>query len=140
MNSKKKNNGSSIKKTAGAVKAKPRYKGFLYLLPENTPACELMRKLEFLSPDALEIWPELDILEITTENGTITFEDMMEGMYPEDEKLLRELKLKKIYACDYSEADRELTGKIMSIYLESFGGIMGSDTDDFKPYMSLEEL
>ena len=118
----------------------PQYLDFLYLLPKKAKAKELGSVLSFLKKGSLEIWDEECVLEITTENGTITFEDIRDSLEREDEKTLANLRMKQVISCDYDVADRELVRKVMAAFIEKFGGRIGSDTEDFTPFLNTEEL
>ena len=54
--------------------AKPKEGSFLYLLPEEISAKQLHDGLDFLEAKQLEVWTELNLLEVTADEGTITFE------------------------------------------------------------------
>ena len=142
------------KSTDKADEKAPQYLDFLYLLPKKTKAKELGSVLSFLKKGSLEIWDEECVLEITTEHGTITFEDtditdpkvninfedIRDSLEREDEKTLSELRMKQVISCDYEAADRELVRKVMATFIEKFGGKIGSDTEDFTPFLNTEEL
>ena len=131
---------SQRKSTDKADEKAPQYLDFLYLLPKKTKAKELGSVLSFLKKGSLEIWDEECVLEITTEHGTITFEDIRDSLEREDEKTLSELRMKQVISCDYEAADRELVRKVMTTFIEKFGGKIGSDTEDFTPFLNTEEL
>lgn len=116
------------------------YCSFLYMLPAMVNAGQLAEALS-LDKKAVELWMEANILEITLTNGTLTFEDMMEEMNgAEDAALLTELKIKQVYACDYEAADRDEVKRILQDLTEQFGGLLASDTEDFKPFLEVAEL
>lgn len=141
MSDKKKNTKKAApKKTASVKKVEPVYRSFLYLMPEDTSAAAICEKLDFLPEDALEVWTELNIVEITVENRTITLESLIEELYDEDLELLEKLSMKQLYTCEYAEEDRELMVKIMQTLTENFDGKFGSDTEDFEPFLSLAEI
>ena len=119
---------------------KPREGSFLYLLPENTSAKELHDELDFLNEKQLEVWTELNLLEITTDDGTVTFEDMRENLSEDDFRTLECLGIKKVYAVDYYLADKSVLCKVMEELLSKFGGKIGSDTEDFQPFISVKEI
>lgn len=132
------NKGSN--KVAEKVTVKE-YKSFLYMLPETITAKELADKLAFMERETIEVWTEVNLLELTLEKGTLTFEDMMEDLSgAEDVALLEELKVKQVYACDYEASDAENVQKIMQCLIEAVGGILASDTENFEPFMKVEEL
>lgn len=128
------------KKIVAVKKQEPVYKSFLYLIPEDVSARALLEKLDFFPEEALEIWPEIDILEITIEDRTITFESLKEDLYEEDLEILEQMGIKEVYLFEYAENDKSMMQKIMNLYQESFGGKIGSDTDDFSPFLTVAEL
>ena len=132
--------GKGTGKIAGNTSAKE-YRSFLYMLPGNITAKELAEKLDFMEKEAVEVWTEVNLLELTLGNGTFTFEDMMEDLSStEDVALLEKLNVKQVYACDYEASDAENVQKIMKCLIETVGGFMGSDTEDFEPFVKVEEL
>ena len=137
---KKQKNNRNGNKVAEKVPVKE-YKSFLYMLPENITAKEMAGKLPFMEREAVEVWTEVNLLELTLENGTFTFEDMMEDLNgEEDAALLEKLEVKQVYACDYEASDAESVQKIMKCLIETVGGFMASDTEDFEPFVKVEEL
>ena len=137
---KRQKNNRNGNKVAEKVPVKE-YKSFLYMLPENITAKEMAGKLPFMEREAVEVWTEVNLLELTLENGTFTFEDMMEDLNgEEDAALLEKLEVKQVYACDYEASDAESVQKIMKCLIETVGGFMASDTEDFEPFVKVEEL
>lgn len=116
------------------------FRSFLYLLPGRTSAKDFAGALTFIDKKALEIWEEEIVLEITTPNGAITFEDIRDSLGKEDQKVLNDLRIKQVMACDYESSDAELVKQIMTAFLKALGGRIGSDTEDFQPFLSIEEL
>lgn len=116
------------------------YRSFLYMLPGTVTAAELANVLDFISPEAVEIWTEINLLELSLENGTLTFEDMMSQLGNGDEALLKDLKVSQVYACDYEAGDRQMVQKIVGSLQNKYGGFLASDTEDFKPFLKTEEL
>lgn len=120
--------------------SKPKEGSFLYLLPEDISAKKLHDALSFLNAKQLEVWTELNLLEVTADEGTITFEDMRESLSEEDVRMLDGLGFKKVYAADYYLGDKSLLHKIMETFISDFGGKIGSDTEDFRPFMEIKEI
>ena len=111
--------------TAKAMQKTPakEYRSFLYMLPDMITAKELAEKTDFVAKESIEVWTEVNLLEITLENGTLTFEDMMEDLSSAgDAALLEKLKVKQVYVCDYEALDAGNVQKIMRSLLESAGG------------------
>ena len=111
--------------------SKPKEGSFLYMLPEDISAKKLHDALGFLNAKQLEVWTELNLLEVTADEGTITFEDMRESLSEEDVRM---------YAADYYLGDKSLLHKIMETFISDFGGKIGSDTEDFRPFMEIKEI
>jgi len=141
MNSNK--SGTMTQNTAVKGKEKkkaPEYRSFLLLLPKKTSAKDLAKTLTFLDKKDVEIWEEECILEITTQKGTITFEDIKDSLEKEDKAVLNDLRMKQVIACDYSSEDAAIVRRIMEILLETFGGKLATDSEDFTPFLTVEEL
>lgn len=133
--------GTSKAKSGGKASAsKPKEGSFLYLLPDETSAKELHGALDFLNEKQLEVWTELNLLEVTVDEGTVTFEDMKDNLNGEDFKTLEALAVKKVYAVDYYLSDRGVLRKIMEALISKFGGKIGSDTEDFQPFLNIREI
>ena len=113
---------------------------FLYLLPEEITAMQLRDALNFLDEKQLEVWTEINLLEVTTDEGTITFEDMMDSLNEGDISTLDKLGMKKVYAVDYALTDKSSLYKVMESLIEKYSGKTGSDTEDFQPFMSIKNL
>lgn len=117
------------------------FQSCLYMLPVSADVKQLVQALPFVPKEAIEIWTEVNILEVTLENGTLTLEDMMQDISgTEDTELLAELKVQQVYACDYETADKKAVQRILQSLIEQFGGFLGSDTEDFQPFIKVEEL
>lgn len=116
------------------------YKSFLYLMPKEVSAIDMAKELAFIPKDKIEVWDEEGVIEITMEETAITFENIMESLDKADEKVLNGLKQKVVFACDYEKNDAKTVKEIMKIWLEKFEGKIGADTEDFSPFMTVEEL
>ncbi len=137
----KSKNMDKNKKKAELVQQERTYCSVLYMMPVEATAKQLAETLGYLARETVEIWTEVNLLEITLENGTLTFEDMMPQMErPEDAQLLAKLQVSQVYACDYEASDKAAVRKIMETLIENFGGFMASDTEDFTPFIKPEEL
>ena len=130
--------GSSVKNAKKAPAKELR--DFLYLLPKRTNAKSLAKTLTFLEKKNVEIWEDECVLEITTEGSTITFEDIRDSLEKEDAKKLSDLRMKQVLSCDYESTDAETVRKVMAAFLKEFGGKIASDTEDFTPFLEIEEL
>ena len=136
--------GKKKKINKGASKALPQKEeslSFLYMLPAEADVRALAEALDFLDEAAVEIWTEINLMELTLLGGAMTFEDMMADMQGEtDASLLAALQVKQVYACDYEARDREAVRRIMEELIEKLGGFIASDTEDFRPFLQPGEL
>ncbi len=117
-------------------------KSFLYLLPEKHTAEELAQVLTDAGFDKkkVEIWKEINLLELTPENGSVYVEDFEESLRKEDEDTLSRLGMQQVYSVTYPAEEAKSVKEIMQKWQASFGGKLGSDTEDFAPFLTIEEL
>lgn len=117
-------------------------KSFLYLLPEKHTAEELAQVLTDAGFDKkkVEIWKEINLLELTLENGSVYVEDFEESLRKEDEDTLSGLGMQQVYSVTYPAEDAKSVKEIMQKWQASFDGKLGSDTEDFAPFLTIEEL
>lgn len=117
-------------------------KSFLYLLPEKHTAEELAQVLTDVGFDKkkVEIWKEINLLELTLENGSVYVEDFEESLRKEDEDTLSGLGMQQVYSVTYPAEEAKSVREIMQKWMASFGGKSGSDTEDFTPFLTIEEL
>lgn len=128
------------KQASKSKPAKPKEGSFLYLLPDEISAKQLHDGLDFLEAKQLEVWTELNLLEVTADEGTITFEDMRDNLGEEDSGTLAGMGMKKVYAVDYYLSDNGILRKVMETLISKFGGKIGSDTEDFQPFMKVSGI
>ena len=117
-------------------------KSFLYLLPEKHTAEALAQVLTDVGFDKkkVEIWKEINLLELTLENGSVYVEDFEESLRKEDEDTLSGLGMQQVYSVTYPAEEAKSVREIMQKWMASFGGKLGSDTEDFTPFLTIEEL
>lgn len=117
-------------------------KSFLYLLPEKHTAEELAQVLTDAGFDKkkVEIWKEINLLELTLENGSVYVEDFEESLRKEDEDTLSGLGMQQVYSVTYPAEEAKSVKEIMQKWQSSFEGKLGSDTEDFAPFLTIEEL
>jgi len=117
-------------------------KSFLYLLPEKHTAEELAQVLTDAGFDKkkVEIWKEINLLELTLEKGSVYAEDFEESLRKEDEDTLSGLGMQQVYSVTYPAEDAKSVKEIMQKWQASFDGKLGSDTEDFAPFLTIEEL
>ena len=117
-------------------------KSFLYLLPEKHTAEELAQVLTDAGFDKkkVEIWKEINLLELTLENSSVYVEDFEESLRKEDEDTLSGLGMQQVYSVTYPAEEAKSVKEIMQKWQASFDGKLGSDTEDFAPFLTIEEL
>ncbi len=116
-------------------------KSCLLMLPVEAAAQQLAKALPDVKSEAVEIWKEANIMEIALEGETLTFEDIMPDLgEAEDMELLSVLGVKQVYACDYEVSDSKQVKDILKSLIEGLGGFLASDTEDFKPFLTPEEI
>lgn len=117
-------------------------KSFLYLLSEKHTAEELAQVLTDAGFDKkkVEIWKEINLLELTLENGSVYVEDFEESLRKEDEDTLSGLGMQQVYSVTYPTEEAKSVKEIMQKWQASFDGKLGSDTEDFAPFLTIEEL
>lgn len=117
-------------------------KSFLYLLPEKHTAEELAQVLTDAGFDKkkVEIWKEINLLELTLEKGSVYVEDFEESLRKEDEDSLSGLGMQQVYSVTYPAEEAKSVKEIMQKWQASFDGKLGSDTEDFAPFLTIEEL
>lgn len=117
-------------------------KSFLYLLPEKHTAEELAQVLTDAGFDKkkVEIWKEINLLELTLENGSVYVEDFEESLRKEDEDILSGLGMQQVYSVTYPAEEAKSVKEIMQKWQAFFGGKLGADTEDFAPFLTIEEL
>ena len=117
-------------------------KSFLYLLPEKHTAEELAQVLTDAGFDKkkVEIWKEINLLELTLEKGSVYVEDFEESLRKEDEDTLSGLGMQQVYSMTYPAEEAKSVKEIMQKWQASFDGKLGSDTEDFAPFLTIEEL
>lgn len=114
---------------------------FLYMLPVSANVRKLADALDFVDESRVEIWTEVNLMELALQGGVMTFEDLMPDIRgAEDERLLGELAVKQLYACDYEARDSAEVKRIMETLTEKLGGFIASDTEDFRPFLQIGEL
>lgn len=98
-----------------------------------------VKELEKCLIDKLEeihVWPEIGIMELNLPNGkTADVETLTEFIDDEEDlKFMDEQNVKSVYAITVEE---DALGELMDCvkcWIEEYGGLLCSDSDDFAPY------
>lgn len=83
----------------------------------------------------VELWDELNIMELELSNqNQVDFEMITTGFSePEDTIFLEKHNIKTIYAVTLEQSDLAIMKPYFAKLVENFGGLVCSDTQDFKP-------
>ena len=129
------------KKVTTAKKTVKKILEFYYMSPKEMTAKELSLCLKCLPEDAVEVWTELNLMEVVMENDSLIFQDGRECFEdPLDLEFIEKNGIKSIYQMSYDEADQELVRKVMKEILEAMDGMVCCDTDDFEQIYKLGKI
>lgn len=133
----KKNKLSPSAKNLGKSVVKAKRKEileFYYMTPQKTDAKDISLCIETIPQEKIEVWRELNLLEIVMTADSLIFQDAKECFEdPLDLEYIREHHIETIYQISYDKEDSDLVKKVMKEILEKKGGFICSDTEDFEP-------
>lgn len=91
----------------------------------------LLDKLE-----EIHVWPEIGIMELTlSDEKTADVETLTEYMDDEEDlKFMEEQQIKSVYAITVGEDALEELKDCVKCWIEEYGGLLCSDSDDFTPF------
>ena len=113
---------------------------YYYFTDQPVSAKELSLCIRSVAADHLEVWRELNILEVVLGHDSLVFQDAREVFEdPEDLKFLEEHHITSLYTTDYNSLDEAAAFQVYKEILTAFGGMLCSDTDDFTPMWVLSE-
>lgn len=136
MNPKKKfAQGKNAEKKVTTVKKKAKkILEFYYMSPKEMTAKEMSLCIKSMPEDAVEVWTQLNLMEVVMENDSLIFQDGRECFEdPLDLEFIEKNGIKSIYQMSYDEADQECVIKVMKEILTQMDGMVCCDTDDFEP-------
>ena len=141
MKSKKTNEKKlSTKVTAVKKNVKNIYE-FYYMSPTEMNAREWSLCIASVPEEQVEIWTELNLVEVVLANDSLIFQDARECFVdPLDLEYIRDNDIKTIYQISYDAMDQSVVRIVMKEILEQKGGRICSDTDDFEPVFTLENV
>ena len=106
----------------------------LYMAKQEVTVKDLERPL-IDKLEEIHVWPEIGIMELNLPSGVIadveTLTEYMDDV--EDLKFMEERQLKSVYAITVEEQALEELKKYVKDWIKEYGGILCSDSDDFKP-------
>lgn len=141
MKSKKTNEKKLSKKVTAVKKNVKNIYEFYYMSPTEMNARELSLCIASVPEEQVEIWTELNLVEVVLANDSLIFQDARECFVdPLDLEYIRDNDIKTIYQISYDAMDQSVVRIVMKEILEQKGGRICSDTDDFEPVFTLENV
>lgn len=135
------NNKKGAKKVTAVKKNVKKILEFYFMSPSEMDAKALSLCVKSVPEDAVEVWKELNLVEVVMANDSLIFQDARECFIdPLDLEFIREHNFKTIYQISYDEQDQMLVRKVLKEILEQKGGIVCSDTDDFEPIYTKDNV
>ena len=128
-------------KTVIVPKKKTKILEYYYMTPEQTDAKELTTLIKSVDEEKIDVWPELNLMEVVLDRDSLIFQDGRECFVdPLDLEFLEERKIQSIYVVSYEESDALKAKKVIKEILEAKGGFICSDTEDFEPMYTVETI
>ncbi|BCN32438.1 hypothetical protein [Anaeromicropila herbilytica] len=91
--------------------------------------------------EEVQLWDELNILQLELKNqNTVEFEPMQPFKDAKDIEFLEQSNVKTIYALTIEESDFKDMQEMFKGLLLELGGFYATDTDDFNPVYSVDNL
>ena len=124
-----------------AQKRKKNILEFYYMTPEQTDAKELTTLIHSVDEEKVDVWQELNLLEVVLDSDSLIFQDGRECFVdPLDLQFIEEHHIKSIYVVSYEEGDSVKARQVIKEILEAKGGFICSDTEDFEPMFTAETI
>lgn len=123
------------KKPQKAVKAKIKeILEFYYMIPGETNVKNLSGLIESIPEEQVEIWTELNLMEIVMTSDSLIFQDAWSCFEdPLDLAFFKEHEIGTIYHMSFEKDDLALVKTVMKELISKAGGFVASDSDDFLP-------
>ncbi len=114
---------------------------FYYLTPSDVKVKELSAVIKSVAQDQVEIWPDLNLMEVVLESDSLIFQDARECFIdPLDQEYFEAEGIVSMYTVSYEIQDEKTAKSVLREILQNFGGFIGSDTDDFEPKFTEDTL
>ena len=114
---------------------------YYYFLKEELPVKQLQLAVGDDYFDKADVWPELNLMEVVMDFDSLIFQDADDCFVdPEDIRDLEAMGVRKKYQISFDAADIEKVRDVMSRIMTAVGGVICSDTDDFQPSYTLDNL
>lgn len=114
---------------------------FYFMTPAETDAKALSQCIHAVDEERVEVWRELNLMEVVLESDSLIFQDAKECFIdPLDLEFIEGHGIKTIYQMSYEAGDSSTVKKIMGEIIDAVGGFICSDTDSFEPIYTKENM
>lgn len=142
---KKKNYGfkKPAKDITAVVNKKPvrRIVEYYYLIQQDVTARDLQKVVGEEWFEKADIWPELNLMEVELNYDSLIFQDAAECFIDAADIAYFEAQgIRTKYQISYDTGDIEAVRKVMKNIMTVIGGRICSDTDDFEPSYTVEQV
>ena len=142
---KKKNYGfkKPAKDITAVVNKKPVRKivEYYYLIRQDVTARDLQQAVGEEWFEKADIWPELNLMEVEMNYDSLIFQDAAECFIDAADIAYFEAQgIRTKYQISYDTGDIEAVRKVMKNIMTVIGGRICSDTDDFEPSYTVEQV
>ena len=129
------------KKKGKPVKAMNKILEYYFMTPEDITAKELSQKIKAVEEEKIEIWPELNLMEVVLEHDSLIFQDARECFIdPLDQEFLQQRKIKSMYQISFDERDMDGVRTVLTELMKACKGLVCSDTDAYEPIYTEDRL
>ena len=135
--------GGDAVKLGSIMQKKPvrRIEHYYYFSDRPLDARKLQAAVPESYAEAADIWPELNLMEVVMDYDSLIFQDAQECFIdPEDQKFFAQKGICAWYDISFGSADIAKVREVMNGVLTQCGGFVGSDTDDFEPSYTADNI
>lgn len=129
---------SDKKQKSNNSKPVKRYLDLLYMTPNEVTAKELAGLLDCMEKVTIELWDEMNVLELELPNqNSVDFEPVeVEFKDPSDAAFVKNRNIRTIFAVNLAEEDLDIVKNIFEMIISRFAGFLCTDSVDFQPVLA----
>ena len=122
-------------------KVKKKFLEYYYMIPAKVEVKELSKVITTVSEKQIEIWKEINLMEIVLTSDSLIFEDAKSCFIdPLDLAFLKEHQIETIYQISFEQNDGKKVVEIFKELMQSQGGFLASDSEDFTPTFTIKNI
>lgn len=108
-----------------------------YMTPSVVEAKDIADLLKENTDIAIELWPEMNVLEIELINkNTVDFEPLSVNFKdPSDLAFVKNRKIRTIFGINLAEEDLGKVRRLFEQIIDRFSGFLCTDSSDFQPIL-----